>query len=162
MPVRPSGGDAWRDKVRGAGCVLDAPRPDSNAEWDLVARLSISSLYLAKNQTYRGQCVLIFDPRHAARPDELTREEWAALSADLHRATRAVLRAVRPDHVNLASLGNVAPHLHWHVIPRYLGDPRWGAPIWTTEGTDMPDTRLAEPERRALLESLRESLTAVA
>ncbi len=145
----------WQAKVRGAGCTLCAPRPDSNAEWDLVARLAISSLYLAKNQTYRGQCVLIFDPRHAARPDELSREEWAALSADLHRANQAVMRAVKPAHVNLASLGNVAPHLHWHVIPRQLADPRWGAPVWTS---DMPDTRLPESERAALLAALRESL----
>ena len=148
----------WQAKVAGAGCVLCAPRPDSNAEWDLVTRLSISSLYLARNQTYRGQCVLIFDPRHAARPDELSAEEWAALSADLHRASRAVVRAAKPDHVNVASLGNVAPHLHWHVIPRRIGDPRWGAPVWTTLGTDMPDTRLPETERAALLASLRESL----
>src|SRR5262245_20746552 len=148
----------WQAKVRGEGCVLCAARPETNAEWDLVARLSISTLYLAKNQTYRGQCVLIFDPRHAARPDELTREEWAALSADLHRAAAGVTRTVKPAHVNLASLGNVAPHLHWHVIPRYLGDPRWGAPIWTTQGMDMPDTRLPDAERAALLTSLRESL----
>jgi diadenosine tetraphosphate (Ap4A) HIT family hydrolase len=145
----------WQAKVGGAGCVLDAPRPDSNAEWDLVVRLSISSLYLAKNQTYRGQCLLIFDPRHAARPDELSALEWAAFSADLLRASRAVMCAVQPDHVNVASLGNVAPHLHWHVIPRSLGDPRWGAPIW---GPDMPDQRLAEDERAKLIETLRQSL----
>lgn len=150
----------WRAKVRGAGCPLDAPRAESNAEWDLVAPLSISSLYLAKNQTYRGQCLLIFDPRHAARPDELSAAEWAAFSADLHAATRAVMRAVSPDHVNVASLGNVAPHLHWHVIPRYLGDPRWGAPIWTSAVSDMRDERLSESDRQQLLARLRESLNA--
>jgi diadenosine tetraphosphate (Ap4A) HIT family hydrolase len=75
-------------------------------------------------------------------------------------ATLAVTRAVRPDHVNVAALGNVVPHLHWHVIPRYLGDPRWGAPIWTTAGSDMADKRLREPERANLLQLLRESLHA--
>jgi len=150
----------WEAKLRGRGCPLDAPRADSNAEWDLIARLSISSLYLARNQTYRGQCLLIFDPRHAARPDELSALEWAAFSADLHTSVRGVVHALQPDHVNVASLGNVVPHLHWHVIPRYLGDPRWGAPIWTTAGTDMPDERLADSERAELLRTLRESLNA--
>jgi diadenosine tetraphosphate (Ap4A) HIT family hydrolase len=153
---------SWEAKVRGEGCPLDAPRAESNAEWDLVATLSISSLYLAKNQTYRGQCLLIFDPRHAARPDELSAPEWAAFSADLHASAGAVVRALRPDHVNVASLGNVVPHLHWHVIPRYLGDPRWGAPIWTSALADMRDERLPEPERAQLLERLRESLKATA
>ena len=156
MPV--SSCREWEAKVRGASCPLDAPRADSNAEWDLVAPLSISSLYLAKNQTYRGQCLLIFDPRHAARPDELSATEWAAFCADLHASAAAVTRAVRPDHVNVASLGNVVPHLHWHVIPRYLGDPRWGAPISTTAGTDMLDKRLGESERADLLRLLRDSL----
>ena len=149
---------AWQAKVRGAGCPLDAPRAQSNAEWDWVATLSISSLYLAKNQTYRGQCLLIFDPRHAARPDELSAAEWAAFCADLHAASGAVMRAVEPDHVNVAALGNVVPHLHWHVIPRTLGDPRWGAPIWTSVLSEMPEKRLGEAERAELVARLRESL----
>ena len=151
---------AWEEKVRGAGCPLCAPRADSNAEWDLVAKLSISSMYLAANQTYRGQCLVIFDPRHAARPDELSAPEWASFSADLQRASNAVVRAVRADHVNVASLGNVVPHLHWHVIPRWVGDARWGAPIWTSSLADMPDDRLAAAERAALIARLRESLRA--
>jgi hypothetical protein len=53
----------WELLVGGAGCPMDAPRPASNDFWDLVAQLSVSSLYLAKNQTYRGQCSLIFDLR---------------------------------------------------------------------------------------------------
>lgn len=155
-----SAAEDWAARLRGAGCPLDAPRAESNAEWDLVAPLSVSSLYLAKNQTYRGQCLLVFDPRHAARPDELSAEEWASFCADLHAATVAVTRTVRPDHVNVASLGNVVPHLHWHVIPRYLGDARWGAPIWTTAVADMPDERLGDSERADLVASLRESLRA--
>ena len=77
---------AWQALVAGEGCGMDAPRPASNDFWDLVAPLSVSSLYLAKNQTYRGQCSLIFDLRHAARPDQLTAEEWGAYCADLYRA----------------------------------------------------------------------------
>jgi ATP adenylyltransferase len=148
----------WEARRRGERCVLCAPRPQTSSEWDFVTRLSISSLYLAKNQTYRGQCVLVFDPRHAPRPDDLSREEWAALSEDLRVAAVGVVRAVRPDHVNVASLGNAAPHLHWHVIPRTVGDPRWGSPIWTTDTAEMQDTRLSPRDRQNLLELVRESV----
>jgi diadenosine tetraphosphate (Ap4A) HIT family hydrolase len=151
--------DNWEARLRGQGCTLCAPRPASTAEWDFVARLSISSLYLAKNQTYRGQCVLVFDPRHAPRPDDLSREEWAALSEDLRVAAVAVVSAVRPDHVNVASLGNAAPHLHWHVVPRTIGDPRWGSPIWTTDTREMRDTRLSPREQQNLVELLRDSVS---
>jgi diadenosine tetraphosphate (Ap4A) HIT family hydrolase len=148
----------WQSLVEGSGCQMDAPRPVSNDYWDLVAPLSVSSLYLAKNQTYRGQCSLIFDLRHAARPDQLSADEWAALCADLYIAQRAIVYVTRPDHVNVESLGNVVPHLHWHIIPRYIGDPRWGMPIWTTPLSAMPDTRLGAHEHATLLAQLRSGL----
>ena len=46
-------------------------------------------------------------------------------------ATEAALRACyRPKKINLASLGNAVPHLHWHVIPRFADDRNFPAPIW--------------------------------
>jgi diadenosine tetraphosphate (Ap4A) HIT family hydrolase len=57
--------------------------------------------------------------------------------------------------MNIASLGNVVPHLHWHIIPRYRGDPRWGDPIWPTDLATMPNVRLPEPEFHALLKEIR-------
>ena len=43
----------------------------------------------------------------------------------------AVMREVlQPTKINLASLGNVVPHLHWHVIPRWSDDSRFPQPIW--------------------------------
>ena len=140
----------------GTNCPLCPGRPDSNDTWDLVAKLGVSSLYLNKNQTYRGHCQLIFDLRHAARPDQVTAEEWAAFSADLHRAQGVIQQVTQADHVNLESLGNMVPHLHWHVVPRYRDDPRWGSPIWLTDGAQMKDTRLSEEERSALILELRE------
>jgi diadenosine tetraphosphate (Ap4A) HIT family hydrolase len=150
---------AWRARVTGQGCPLDAPRPDSNDHWDLVATLSVSSLYLAKNQTYRGQCQLIFDPRHVARIDQLTRDEWTQLATDLFRSHQAVMQVTAPDHINVESLGNVVPHLHWHLIPRYHDDPRWGVPIWQAPLDAMPDARLDPSDRVALIEALRQALT---
>ena len=148
----------WKDLVGGIGCPYDAPRAESNDYWDLIASLTVSSLYLTKNQTYRGQCLLIFDSRHAVRPEQLAEHEWMDFCADLLRAERAVARALKPDHINLASLGNIIPHLHWHVVPRYMSDPRWGAPIWPTSLAEMPDTRLDAREQVELVGRLRHEL----
>lgn len=141
-------------------CPFDAPRPTSSEHWDFVAALSISSLYLSANQTYRGYSLLIFDPRHAVRLDQLTAQEWQAYSADLRVAHDALVEAVRPDHVNVELLGNVISHLHWHLVPRRRDDARWGGPIWTTSASEMAHTRLAPEERAALLDQLRTCVTA--
>jgi len=46
-------------------------------------------------------------------------------------AVEKVVRALfAPDKVNLASLGNLTPHLHWHVIPRWRDDRHFPEPIW--------------------------------
>jgi diadenosine tetraphosphate (Ap4A) HIT family hydrolase len=150
--------DDWTTRVSGTNCPLCAPRPESNDYWDLIAVLSISSLYLAKNQTYRGQCQLVFDARHAARLDQLDPHEYAAFARDLLTAHNAVARAMQPDHMNVESLGNVVPHLHWHVIPRYDGDPHWGLPIWTNPLSAMPDHRLDERARATLIDTIRAAL----
>ena len=144
--------DHWDRLRRGVDCPFDSRRGDP--AWDLVARLGTSSLYLNHNQTYRGHCVLVLDLRHAVRPDELSAEEWATFCSDLHTAETAIVRVTKPDHVNVASLGNVVPHLHWHIVPRYRTDPRWGGPIWPEEAV----TTLAPPERERLLRELRAAL----
>jgi hypothetical protein len=71
----------WERLVRGTACPFDAPRQSASEYRDLVARLEVSSLYLAANQTYRGQCLLILDIRHATQPDELS--ELAPMSGGL-------------------------------------------------------------------------------
>lgn len=74
-------------------------------------------------------------------------------------ATESALREVMaPDKVNLASLGNVVPHLHWHVIPRFTDDPHFPNPVWGIRQRDTPhaappdlDTRLAAALSRRLV-----------
>ncbi|MBU1268166.1 MAG: HIT domain-containing protein, partial [Gammaproteobacteria bacterium] len=41
-----------------------------------------------------------------------------------------VLRVFKADKANIATLGNVVPHLHWHVIPRFTDDKHFPAPVW--------------------------------
>jgi diadenosine tetraphosphate (Ap4A) HIT family hydrolase len=141
-------------------CPFDAPREAHNEHWSFVDALSISSLYLSTNQTYRGYSLLVFDARHVERIDALSAAEWRAFAADLHVASRAISAALQPDHMNVEQLGNAIAHLHWHLVPRYRTDPRWGGPIWTTNQADMTVTRLAPGEQQMLVEKIRAALAA--
>lgn len=72
--------------------------------------------------------------------------EWSDLSPTdqvlCMSAVTAVERALRdvlaPDKVNLATLGNVVPHLHWHVIARYRWDSHFPAPVWGAAVREAP------------------------
>jgi diadenosine tetraphosphate (Ap4A) HIT family hydrolase len=70
---------------------------------------------------------------------------------------QAVRDVMQPDKVNVASLGNVVPHLHWHVIPRYNDDAHFPGPIWGAAHRTPDLATLAE--RVTLLPALRDALT---
>lgn len=148
----------WDALATGDGCAFCAPRADDSEHWNLVAKLAASSWYLPHNQMYRGHGVLVFDARHVTRIDQLSVAEWQEYSADLHRVTRVTVSVCRPDHLNVESLGNIMPHLHWHVIPRYKNDGRWRQPIWAPDVASQPERRLAEDDRAKLLAALRAAL----
>ena len=59
--------------------------------------------------------------------DEGQRARCMALVAAVERALRVQLK---PAKVNLASLGNMTPHLHWHVIARFEWDSHFPSPVW--------------------------------
>jgi diadenosine tetraphosphate (Ap4A) HIT family hydrolase len=150
--------DAWEQLSRGVDCPLCAPRADFDASVYRVRQLSSCTLYLARDQRYRGTCRAIYDRRHVNRIDELTAAEWQQLAEDLWHAQRAIVRSVHCDHLNLVSLGNEVPHLHWHLIPRYRDDGLWGKPIWRSDTAADPPRLLAESEYAALAAALNEAL----
>ena len=43
---------------------------------------------------------------------------------------RALRATMTPAKINLATLGNMVAHLHWHVIPRFTDDPHFPQPVW--------------------------------
>lgn len=148
----------WSDLRAGVGCPLCRPPAAFTEYGHLVCRLAASLLYVSRNQTYRGTCALIHEA-HATRPSELSEEGWLRLSADIRIAERAVTAVYHPDHVNIECLGNTVPHLHAGIVPRYMWDPRWGRPIWTTSRDEIIHTELGDAECAQLAQALRDAIS---
>ena len=68
----------------------------------------------------------------------------------------AVRRVLAPDKINLASFGNVVPHVHWHVIARYADDAHFPNPVWGARRRDPDPARLAA--QRARLPALHRAI----
>lgn len=152
--------EKWNKLISGEQCPFCQPRDDNNQFWDKIATLSTSTLYLNKKQTYKGYSLLIFDKCHANNPNDITQEQWLNFSQDLYIAQKAIQAVVKPTHINVAALGNQISHLHYHIIPRYDTDPRWGAPIWMNTPEEMAsfDIFLSDNERTQLIEHIQNAL----
>jgi len=84
----------------------------------------------------------------AAERNRVMEVVWAVESAQ-----RAVMA---PEKINLASFGNMTPHVHWHVIPRYLDDAHFPNPTWAVAQRSSAPELLAS--RRALLPALHAAI----
>jgi diadenosine tetraphosphate (Ap4A) HIT family hydrolase len=148
----------WDDLIAGKGCPFCQPQAESNEFEVKVASLRLSTLCVIRNQLYHGYCVLKFNKRHVTGIEQLTEEEYNLFMQDLRQAAAAITKAVTPDHMNYVTLGNIIPHLHYHIIPRYKTDPRWRAPIWTTDVKEMTTKLLDEKGYQELVAGIRKFL----
>ena len=70
--------------------------------------------------------------QHAKEMTGLPPEQRQRLMNVVFAVETAVREIVQPDKINLASLGNVVPHVHWHVIPRWADDANFPDAIWAS------------------------------
>ena len=94
----------------------------------------------------RGYAIVVWRGRHVAEPTELTDDEAATFWLEVLAAARAIEARFRPAKLNYEALGNGVPHLHVHLVPRYLDDDAPGRPLsarhfdepaWIAAGADL-------------------------
>lgn len=109
-----------------------------------IRDLPVSVAVLGQDQFYRGYS-LVVAKTHATELYQLPEPEATQYFRDMLRVAEAIATAFKPRKLNYELLGNTVPHLHWHIFPRYDGDPKAARPVW--EHSHAP--RLATPEEAA-------------
>lgn len=118
----------WEARKRGDSCPFCA---DLSGKSFYTGRTS--EALLERWSIAAGHTAVVYRGRHVADLTALTAEELAHYWQDIQHVGRAIGRAFAPCHVNYMLLGNQVPHLHVHVVPRYLNDAAPGMPLpWTT------------------------------
>ncbi|NOT18246.1 MAG: HIT family protein [Sulfuriferula sp.] len=108
---------------------------------------------LVDDATYPGFCRVIWH-EHIKEMSDLNQTEQHRLMRTVFAVERAIIATLKPDKINLASLGNMTPHLHWHVIPRFKQDAHFPNPIWGTvmrESAPQHDNNLIASVLKATL-----------
>ncbi len=121
----------------------------------VVYRNALLRVVLVDEADYPGFCRVIVNAHVREMtdlpPDQIARVMGAVLAVE--DALRAVLA---PDKINLASFGNMTPHLHWHVIPRFATDAHFPNPVWGARQRD--ESQDALEARRLRLPQLAEEI----
>jgi|TARA_B110000259_G_scaffold30617_1_gene33300 diadenosine tetraphosphate (Ap4A) HIT family hydrolase len=102
----------------------------SSHKYPIIWANDLFRIVLINDQNYRGYCRvdLINHIKEMSDLDEAIRNEFMGVIFQMEKIVKEYLQ---PDKINLASLGNITPHLHWHIIPRYLSDNHFPDSIWS-------------------------------
>jgi diadenosine tetraphosphate (Ap4A) HIT family hydrolase len=121
---------------------------------EIVADLEVTTLYITKDQAYRGRCILALK-EHKTEVFQLSTIEAEALGRDLAKASKAIYDAFAPDKINYAGYGDSYPHLHFHLVPKYKGGKSWGSPF---DLASDPAGEVSPEELKGLIEKIKSKL----
>ncbi len=136
-----------------AACVMCDRCGGSGGELH-VADLDLSRVFLHEDQFFPGYVLLVLR-RHVTELYDLSATERATLMEEVSRVAQALARVFRPVKMNYELLGNLVPHIHWHLVPRLATDPGLRGPIWAVEHRPAP---LAPAAARERIETIRRAL----
>lgn len=112
------------------------------ADADLrIAEFEHSYLILNRDQFFPGYC-LLFTKAHQTELFHLAPAGRQGLMEEVSGVAAALAACFKPDKLNYELLGNMVPHIHWHLVPRFRSEPLWPRPIWAEphqEVTLSPD-----------------------
>ena len=144
----------WEEKISGKICPFCSPNGKELNNLHFITDLEVSKLYLFKDQSFLGRSVLVYN-QHITELFHLEELERIKYYQDMIKVAEALNKAFKPNKMNYIVLGDISPHLHWHLVPRYKNDPHWGQNFL---GKNTSPVYLEEEEYIALAEKIRKWL----
>lgn len=90
-----------------------------------ICDLNVSTLFLFKEQTYRGRCIVAHKD-HFNELFELTDQERDEFMKDVTRVAKAMSKAFGAEKINMGAYSDKLKHLHFHLSPKYIDGPDYG------------------------------------
>jgi diadenosine tetraphosphate (Ap4A) HIT family hydrolase len=118
-------GGGTRDATMSTGCLFCEAEGGQRLWRDARCRVVLT------DEPFVGFCRVIWN-EHAREMTDLTAANREHLMHVVYAVESALRARLTPIKMNLASLGNQTPHLHWHVVPRFADDTHFPQPVWGT------------------------------
>ena len=118
-----------------------------------VVTLRVSRLFIFKEQTYHGRCLVAYKD-HVDDLNLLSDEERNAFMADVAQVTRAMQKVFNPAKINYGAYSDTLSHLHFHLIPKYVDGPDSGSVFQM----NPKKTYLSDKEYAEMAEAIKKAL----
>lgn len=119
-----------------------------------IAELKHSFVVLNRDQFFPGY-TLLFTKQHVTELFHLDASVRAGLMEEVSLIAKTLQAVFQPDKINYELLGNMVPHMHWHLVPRFATDPLWPRPIWAENHDEV---MLPADEYRQRILKIRQEL----
>jgi diadenosine tetraphosphate (Ap4A) HIT family hydrolase len=119
-----------------------------------IAPLAASTLFLFREQTHPGRCVVAYRG-HVNELFELSDADLALFTKDVARAAQAIKTAFGATKMNYGAYSDKLPHLHFHLVPKYLGGPGFGT---TFEMMPASKKLLTDAEYAGIIQAIKTAL----
>jgi len=119
-----------------------------------IAELTHSYVILNRDQFLPGY-TLLFTKYHVTELFHLDRDVRSGLMEEVSRVARAIFEVFSPAKINYELLGNMVPHIHWHIVPRFTDEPLWPRPIWAEPHDEL---LLVPDDYKRRIEKIRSAL----
>ena len=89
----------------------------------------VCRVVLVADTDYPGFCRVVWTA-HVREMTDLDAGERRFLMEVVFGVEKVIRDLFSPHKINLASFGNMVPHVHWHIIPRWQDDRHFPEPVW--------------------------------
>jgi diadenosine tetraphosphate (Ap4A) HIT family hydrolase len=90
-----------------------------------ICDLSVSTVFLFKEQTYYGRCVVAYK-NHDVELYQLSDEKLLAFMKDANKVAKLMKEIFGAEKINYGSYSDKLSHLHIHLVPKYVNGPDYG------------------------------------
>ncbi|MDL2324715.1 HIT family protein [Ruminococcaceae bacterium OttesenSCG-928-A16] len=118
-----------------------------------IVELEYSNVYLNRDQKHKGRCIVALK-QHKTEYFQLDSTQNAGFFAEVTTVAKALQNLFNPGKINYATFGDLVPHLHVHVVPKYVDGLQWGAPF----DDSVPKQLCSEAEYQRLVQQIEKEI----
>ncbi len=101
----------------------------SNLGGEVLYRNNLFRIIAIDEPNYPGYLRIVLN-EHTKELSDLTDQDNISIYLAVIKCEKIIRKLFSPEKINLASFGNMTPHVHWHIIPRFIGDLHFPNPTW--------------------------------